>query len=174
MKTIKLLVLACIAFLSVEHANAQEYSQVELIAKVNAMGYKPYQVNNAYFIKSKTCIISLDMRTFFCIYRNANYISELDKNQANVLALKHQTAKHNIALSKYLAIYNLKRSRMSSSDINAWRALTANANLLGDKIYAIDEQYEGQFNFTPFDKLATSQYSAFVDNINASNAVLGQ
>lgn len=149
----------------------------ELIKIVQKQGYKVYQTNEAYyenyyFIKSKTCEIKLDNWTFNEMKKNTSYITSLDNYQIKLKSLVQQTVPHSKNLDKYLGLYRIQKSKMSTANINAWKNATAQAQKLNDQISKLGEQYAGNYSFTPFDQM-TGLRRKFTDNLGASKGVLG-
>lgn len=149
----------------------------ELIKIVEKQGYKVYQTNEAYYenyyyIKSKTCEIKLDNWTYSELKKNPSYISSLDNYQIKLKSLVQQTVPHSKTLDKYLGLYRIQRNKMSTGNINAWKNATAQAQKLNDQISKLEEQYAGNYSFTPFDRMIGSR-EQFTDNLGASKGVLG-
>src|SRR5690606_16394067 len=152
-----------------------EQNMIWLVDTVNKLGYKEYKSNDRYdenyYIKSKTCEIKLDTFTYSVIKDNPNFINELDNDQAKIESLTKQTVSHTKALEKYLSIYNIKRSRMSTSDLSAWRVATSKAQTLQAQLYKLTEKYDGNYSIKPIKK--DNLLNDFLDNLLASKGVLG-
>ncbi|WP_343695469.1 hypothetical protein [Flavobacterium sp.] len=61
---------------------------------------------------------------------------------------------------------------MSIANINAWNNATTQAQKLNNQIAKLEEQYAGNYSFTPFDRMMGSRQQ-FTDNLGASKGVLG-
>jgi hypothetical protein len=149
----------------------------EMIKIVEKLGYKVYQTNedyyeNYYYIKSKTCEIKLDSWTYNELKKNPSYINALDNYQIKLKSLVQQTVPHSKNLDRYLGLYRIQKNKMSTTDINAWKNVTAQAQKLNDQISKLGEQYAGNYSFTPFDQM-TSLRRQFTENLGASKVVLG-
>lgn len=151
----------------------KEQSEAEILALIHKLGYKEYENGGVKYIKSKTSEIRLDARTYQELKTNPNYITQLDNDQIKLSVLVKQTITHSKTLDKYLSIYNIKRSRMASADLAAWRNATKQADALNKQIYKISEKYDGNYSVMPLDKSYNSKLSNFVDNVLASKGVLG-
>ena len=149
----------------------EEKRNQELLTIVHKLGYKEYEGDGNVYIKSKTSEIKLDSWTYQELKKNPLYISRLDNDQLKIAALAKQTILQSKILYKYASLYNIKRSRMSTVDINAWKTATANAQKLHNQIYKLNEKYDGNNSFTLLDKSDTLEF--FVDNLLASKGVLG-
>lgn len=145
----------------------------DLLDIVHKLGYKEYENGGEKYIKSKTSEIRLDVRTYQELKTNPNYISTLDNDQIKIASLVKQTAVHSKTLDKYLSIYRIKRSKMSSTDLTAWRNATKQAQKLNDQIYALNEKYDGNYSVMPINKTLNSTLETFADNVLASKGVLG-
>lgn len=148
----------------------------ELIKIVQKQGYKVYQTNEAYyenyyFIKSKTCEIKLDNWTFNEMKKNTSYITSLDNYQIKLKSLVQQTVLHSKNLDKFLGLYRIQKSKMSTANINAWKNATTQAQKLNDQLSKLGEQYAGNYSFTPFDQM-TGLRRHFTDNLGASKGIL--
>lgn len=158
-------------------SSVMKYQRVnELLSIIHKLGYKEYNnPNDSYdenlYIKSKTCEIKLDNWTYTELKQNPSYITALDNHQMKLDALIKQTVIHSKTLDKYLGLYSIQRNKMSTANITAWRAATAQAQKLGNQIVALNEKYAGNYSFTPLSKLSNTQY-VFFDNLGASKGVL--
>lgn len=148
----------------------KEYSDREMLDIVHKLGYKEYTDGGEMYIKSKTSEIRLDIRTFQELESNPNYITQLDNDQIKIASLVKQTIIHSKTLDRYLSLYNIKKGKMATMDIKAWRTATTNAQKLNDQIYKLNEKYEGNYSFTLINKSNT--LDMFLDNLNASKGVL--
>jgi|GEM_PF-6654378 len=149
----------------------------EMIKIVEKLGYKVYQTNEAYYenyyyIKSKTCEVKLDTWTYNELKKNPSYISSLDNYQIKLKSLVQQTVPHSKNLDKYLSLYRIQKSKMSTANLNAWKNATTQAQKLNDQISKLGEQYAGNYSFIPFDQM-TGLRRQFIDNLGASKGVLG-
>jgi hypothetical protein len=148
-----------------------------LIETVNKLGYKEYKSDDRYdenfYVKSKTSVIKLDVFTYSVLKDNPNFIAELDADQGKLANLAKQSIQHSNKLDSYLSTYNVKKSRMSTADLTAWRAATKQADVLNMQMYKISEKYAGNYSITPIDKSYHSTISNFADNLLASKGVLG-
>lgn len=146
-----------------------------LIEAVNKLGYKEYKSADRYdenlYIKSKTCEIKLDAFTYSVLKANPNFIVELDADQAKIESLTKQTSAHTQTLEKYINIYNIKRSKMSATDLSAWRTATSKAQTLQAQIYKLTEKYDGNYSFKPINK--NNLLNDFLDSLLASKGALG-
>lgn len=155
-----------------------DYTKTKEIVKiVEKQGYKVYQTNEAYYenyyyIKSKTCEIKLDNWTYNELKKNLSYITSLDNYQIKLKSLVQQTVSHSKTLDKYLGLYRIQRNKMSRVNINAWKNATAQAQKLNNQISKLEEQYAGNYSFTPFDRMIGLR-EQFTDNLGASKGVLG-
>ena len=146
-------------------------AEKQMISMVNRLGYKEYRDEyGSLRVKSKTAEIKLDTRTYLELKKDPEYITKLDADQQKIAALVKQTIPHSKTLDKYLSLYNVQKSRMSSADLKAWRTATENAQKLQDQIYAIGKKYDGNTSFTLLDKSRT--LDNFLDNLLASKGVL--
>ena len=151
---------------------AQEQKNNEIFEIIHKLGYKEYKDEYGnYFIKSKTCEIKLDNWTTSELKSNPSYITALDNDQIKISALVKQTIPHSKILDKYLSVYNIKKNKMPSAEINSWRIATANAQKLHNQIYKLSEKYSGNYSFTLLDKSSTQDI--FSENLLASKGVLG-
>lgn len=148
-----------------------------LIGSVNKLGYKEYKSDDRYdenfYIKSKTSVIKLDGFTYSVLKDNPNFIAELDADQGKLANLAKQSIQHSNKLDSYLSTYNVKKSRMSSAELSAWRTATKQADVLNMQMYKISEKYAGNYSITPIDKSYHSTISIFADNLLASKGILG-
>lgn len=143
----------------------------ELLDIVHKLGYKEYKADGELYIKTKTSRIRLDAYTYSVLKPNPSWITTLDVDQTKLSALIKQTVSHSSTLNKYVMLYNVQRNKMSTANINAWRAATAQAQKLNDQIYKIDEKYAGNYSFMPLEK--SDARGTFSDNLGASKGVLG-
>lgn len=148
----------------------------EMIKIVEKLGYKVYQTDEAYYenyyyIKSKTCKVKLDTWTYNELKKNPSYISSLDNYQIKLKSLVQQTIPHSKNLDKYLGLYRIQKSKMSTANINAWKNATIQAQKLNDQISKLGEQFAGNYSFTPFDQMTVTRRQ-FTDNLGASKEVL--
>lgn len=149
----------------------------ELIKIIEKQGFKVYQTNEAYYenyyyVKSKTCEIKLNSWTYSELKKNPSYITSLDNYQIKLKSLVQQTVPHSKSLDKYLGLYRIQRNKMPTTNINAWKNATTQAQKLNDQISKLGEQYAGNYSFTPFDPM-TGLRRQFTDNLGASKGVLG-
>ena len=151
-------------------------SEKELLDIVHKLGYKEYKSNDRYdenlYIKSKACEIKLNNWTYNCLKKSPLYITALDNHQMKLDALIKQTIQHSKTLDKYLGLYRIQRNKMSTTNINAWRASTSQAQKLNDQMVSIDEKYAGDYSFMPLNNLSNIREN-FSDNLGASKGVLG-
>lgn len=141
-----------------------------LINIVNKLGYKEYQEGEDFYIKTKTSEIRLDNRTKMELDKNPNYIKQLDADQLQIASLVKQTVSHSKTLDKYLSLYRIQKSKISTANINAWRTATTNAQKLMLQINKLSEKYDGNYSFTLLNKSNT--LDIFSDNLLASKGVL--
>ncbi|UWY26922.1 hypothetical protein N4T20_14455 [Flavobacterium sp. TR2] len=156
----------------------KDYVQAqEMIKIVQKLGYKVYETNetyyeNYYYIKSKTCEVKLDNWTYNELKKNPSYINSLDNYQIKLKSLVQQTVPHSKNLDKYIGLYRIQRNKMSTANINAWKNATTQAQKLNNQIAKLEEQYAGNYSFTPFDRMMGLRQQ-FTDNLGASKGVLG-
>ncbi|MBF4515804.1 hypothetical protein IRZ71_05595 [Flavobacterium sp. ANB] len=149
----------------------------ELIKIVEKQGYKVYETKEAYYenyyyIKSKTCEVKLDNWTYNELKNNPSYITSLDNYQIKLKSLVQQTIPHSKTLDKYLGLYRIQKSKLSTGNINAWKNATSQAQKLNDQISKLGELYAGNPSFVPFDPM-TNTRRQFTDSLGASKGLLG-
>ncbi|MBF02577.1 MAG: hypothetical protein CMP76_04695 [Flavobacterium sp.] len=147
------------------------HKQTLMLNAIHKLGYTEYKVYDELWFKSKTCEIKLDDWTYKALIENPDYIIELDNDQSKIENLSKQTLTHTQTLNKYLSIYNIKRSKMLTSDINAWKGATKKAQTLQSQIYKLTEKYDGNYSFKPIKK--NNLLDDFLDSLIASKGVLG-
>ena len=146
-------------------------SEDELIKMVRKLGYTEYRDEYGMLrMKSKTCEIKLNERTYLELKKDPEYISKLDSDQQKLSSLIKQSLPHTKTLDKYLSLYNVQRTNISSADLKAWRTATENAQKLQDQIYAVTNKYDGNTSFTRLDK--SNALNDFLDNLLTSKGVL--
>lgn len=157
-----------------------DYTQTEgILDIIHKLGYKEYKSNDPYgedknlYIKTKTCEIRLDNQIFLKLKENPNYITQLDNDQLKLSSLVKQSVTHSKTLDRYLSIYNIKRNKMSSTDLTAWRNATKQALIFGKQIDKISEKYDDVYSIMPLNKSYYNTLSSFNENVLASKGVLG-
>ena len=146
--------------------------KTELLTIVHKLGYKEYQKDEEYFIKSKTAEIKLDAGLYDALKSNPNYISQYDAAKIKINALITQSIPHSKTLDKYISQYRIQRSRMSTANLNAWRTATTNAQKLLNQINKLEEPYEGNYSFRQLDDSKRRALDNFLDNLLASKGFL--
>lgn len=147
------------------------HKQTIMLDAIHKLGYKEYKVYDELWFKSKTCEIKLNNWTYTALMKTPNYIVELDADQTKIESLTKQTLVHTQTLDKYLSIYNIKRSKMSTADLTAWKSATKKAQSLQAQIYKLTEKYDGDYSFKPIKK--DNSLNKFLDSLLASKGVLG-
>lgn len=87
-------------------------------------------------------------------------------------ALIKQTIPHSKTLDKYIRLYRIQRNKMSTANINAWKAATSQAQKLNNQMVKHTEKYAGDYSFMPLNNLSNIS-EIFSDNLGASKGVLG-
>jgi hypothetical protein len=145
----------------------------ELVDIVHKLGYKEYAIDDEnLYIKSKACEIKLDNWTYNGLKKNPSYIAALDNHQMKLNALINQTIPYSKTLDRYLGLYRIQRSKMSTANINAWKIAITQAQKLNNQIAELDEKYAGNYSFMPLKSLSNIREN-FSDNLDASKRVLG-
>jgi len=103
-------------------------------------------------------------------------LDELERDIAQIIAIYTQSNKYIPQLEKYSSIYIVKRSRMSSADINAWKAIAKqalNIDLRADKISKkLNEEYAFPFGFEILSK-EDKKHDLLTDYIIGARAIIG-
>lgn len=103
-------------------------------------------------------------------------LDELEKDIAQIIAIYTQSNKYIPQLEKYSSIYIVKRSKMSSADINAWKAIAKqalNIDLRANKISKkLNEEYAFPFGFEILSK-EDKKHDLLTDYIIGARAIIG-
>lgn len=132
---------------------ANDLRGTEILQMIHRLGYKEYQEQGDYYIKSKTAEIKLDAGTYFALKQNPNYIAQYDSDQVKISALIKQTISHSTTLDKYISQYRIQRSKMPTANLNAWRSATTSAQKIMNQINKLSEKYDGNYSFNLSNKL---------------------
>ena len=128
-------------------------------------------------IQSKSFKMELTIaRKELFVEKGVAMLDELEKNIAQIIAIYTQSNKYIPQLEKYSSIYIVKRSRMSSADINAWKAIAKqalNIDLKADKISKkLNEEYAFPFGFEILSK-EDKKHDLLTDYIIGARAIIG-
>ena len=108
--------------------------------------------------------------------RGVAMLDEIEKDVAQIIAVYTQANKYIPQLEKYSNIYIVKRNRMSSADINAWKAVTKKAldvDLRANKITEkLNEDYGFPFRFAILSKEA-EKHRLLTDYIIGARGIIG-
>ena len=128
-------------------------------------------------IQSKSFKMELTIaRKELFVEKGVAMLDELEKDIAQIIAIYTQSNKYIPQLEKYSSIYIVKRSRMSSADINAWKAIAKqalNIDLRADKISKkLNEEYAFPFGFEILSK-EDKKHDLLTDYIIGARAIIG-
>ena len=128
-------------------------------------------------IQSKSFKMELTIaRKELFVEKGVAMLDELEKDIAQIIAIYTQSNKYIPQLEKYSSIYIVKRSRMSSADINAWKAIAKqalNIDLRADKISKkLNEEYAFPFGFEILSK-EDKKHDLLTDYIIGASAIIG-
>ena len=128
-------------------------------------------------IQSKSFKMELTIaRKELFVEKGVAMLDELERDIAQIIAIYTQSNKYIPQLEKYSSIYIVKRSRMSSADINAWKAIAKqalNIDLRADKISKkLNEEYAFPFGFEILSK-EDKKHDLLTDYIIGARAIIG-
>ena len=128
-------------------------------------------------IQSKSFKMELTIaRKELFVEKGVAMLDELEKDIAQIIAIYTQSNKYIPQLEKYSSIYIVKRSRMSSADINAWKAIAKqalNIDLRANKISKkLNEEYAFPFGFEILSK-EDKKHDLLTDYIIGARAIIG-
>ena len=128
-------------------------------------------------IQSKSFKMELTIaRKELFVEKGVAMLDELERDIAQIIALYTQSNKYIPQLEKYSSIYIVKRSRMSSADINAWKAIAKqalNIDLRANKISKkLNEEYAFPFGFEILSK-EDKKHDLLTDYIIGARAIIG-
>lgn len=86
--------------------------------------------------------------------------------------LVKQLPVHTNKLDGFVRLYNLQRSKISSSNINLWTSATKNADKIFRQIYELQEKLDVRVSRIE-SKEMQKIYDTFMDNLTLSSNVLG-
>lgn len=128
-------------------------------------------------IQSKSFKMELTIaRKELFVEKGVAMLDELEKDIAQIIAIYTQSNKYIPQLEKYSSIYIVKRSKMSSADINAWKAIAKqalNIDLRANKISKkLNEEYAFPFGFEILSK-EDKKHDLLTDYIIGARAIIG-
>ena len=128
-------------------------------------------------IQSKSFKMELTIaRKELFVEKGVAMLDELERDIAQIIAIYAQSNKYIPQLEKYSSIYIVKRSRMSSADINAWKAIAKqalNIDLRANKISKkLNEEYAFPFGFEILSK-EDKKHDLLTDYIIGARAIIG-
>lgn len=140
---------------------------------MQSLGYKPYQIGENLYVKTKYYRIWCTMATLEVLQKDKDYLKKVDNWYEQRESIRKQIIATIPKLDHYVRLYKIQRNRMSKADISAWTILTKSANSLNkkqveltDKLWGLIELYD-----------TTNEYNKYADEfinyLSASKGVLG-
>ncbi|WP_415327510.1 hypothetical protein [Chryseobacterium sp. MMS23-Vi53] len=157
-----------------EEKQKDEADRETLNQFMQSLGYKPYQIGENLYVKTKYYRIWCNTPTLEVLQKDKNYLKKMDSWYEQRQSIRKQLILLSPKLKHYIQLYNVQRNRMSKSDILAWSSLTKSAIALNDK--EVDYLVNKLFGFSDINGIEEKQNKAISEiseYIAASRGVLG-
>lgn len=131
-----------------------------------------YSVNENGSVKTKMATVSLGEWLINKLKNNPNYLKQLDADYSKIAELYKSLPAHSKTLDRFIGLYRVQL-RMSTSDIDSWRASTKKADSTFKQIYKLKEKYEDRVWDISSSTDNSEVFSNFMDNLLVSKNLLG-
>lgn len=140
---------------------------------MQSLGYKPYQIGENLYVKTKYYRIWCTMATLEVLQKDKDYLKKVDNWYEQRESIRKQIIATIPKLDHYVRLYKIQRNRMSKADISAWTVLTKSANSLNKKQVELTDKLWGLIELHDTINAYNKSTDEFIDYLEASKGVLG-
>lgn len=162
-------------FMSRDFLHKFQRSQNEnaLLDMVHKLGFKEYGGGEGddLHINTKTSKVILNVSLYNALKKNPSYLTILDNDKIQENTLTKQSTSYTNAIIRYVGLYKMQGRKMSTIDINSWRAIVIKADKLWNQIYKLQEKHE-DVGVTHYRLHNDDTFETFTNAISASKSIL--
>lgn len=140
---------------------------------MQSIGYKPYQIGDNLYIKTKYYRILCNNSTYEVLQKDKDYLKKIDGWYEQQQIVRKQIIATTPKLANYVRLYRLQRNRMSKADISAWSTITKSATALNNKQVYLTDKLWGLVELNDTTKNYLKYSDEFINYLGASTGVLG-
>ncbi len=140
---------------------------------MQSLGYKPYQIGENLYVKTKYYRIWCTMATLEVLQKDKDYLKKVDNWYEQRESIRKQIIATIPKLDHYIRLYKIQKNRMSKADISAWTVLTKSANSLNKKQVELTDKLWGLIELYDTTNEYNKSADEFINYLSASKEVLG-
>jgi hypothetical protein len=139
---------------------------------MESLGYKPYQIGEKLYVKTKYYRIWCTMATLEVLQKDKEYLKKVDNWYEQREAIRKQIIATIPKFDHYTRLYKTQRNRMSKTDISTWAVLTKSANSLNKKQVELTDKLWGLVELYDTTNAYNKSADKFIDYLSSSKEVL--
>lgn len=140
---------------------------------MQSLGYKPYQIGENLYVKTKYYRIWCTMATLEVLQKDKDYLKKVDNWYEQRESIRKQIIATIPKLDHYVRLYQIQRNRMSKADISAWTILIKSANSLNKKQVELTDKLWGLIELYDTTNEYNKSADEFINYLSTSKGVLG-